>query len=204
MTEFEVKIDLNSNLYINNYWITINKDNNLEAISIDSKFNMKNKVKIVEKLDEKINRKLQAKLIDDEISKYVDDDDDVFNDDEDDVQMIENYMLNPETKYINYHDDENSENDDLESYYDIHGVTEYSENLLELSLYEFYYFGSDSNDLKYYTRIVNDNPIYRISFYEKNRILRLNIIGDIIKTFKIVLDKEKNTLQFIKIKMNLA
>ena len=40
MTEFEVKIDLNSNLYINNYWITINKDNNLEAISIDSKFNI--------------------------------------------------------------------------------------------------------------------------------------------------------------------
>ena len=200
----EIKIDSNSNLYINNYWITINKNNDLEGILIETKSDDKqNNVKIVEKLDKKINRKLQAKMIDDEISKFIDNDEEVFNDDDDSIQMISNYMYNPETKFINYHEEYDDDSvDDSEPFYDINGIAEFSSNLLELSLYEFYYFGSDSLDLKYYTRIINDNPIYRISYYESLNQLRLNIIGESIKTFEIKINKENLTLEFLKINVN--
>lgn len=203
----EIKIDSNSNLYINNYWITINKNNDLEAVLIETKLDdysvKENKVKIVEKLDKKINRKLQAKLIDDEITKFIDNDEEIFDDGDDSIQMISSYILNPETKFINYHEeyDEDSD-DDSEPYYDINGIADFSSNLLDLSLYEFYYFGSDSLDLKYYTRINNDNPIYRISYYESLNQLRLNIIGESIKTFEIKINKENLTLEFLKINVN--
>ena len=210
MTALEIKIDSNSNLYINNHWISITKDNNLEAIFIennetksDDDLVKQNKVKILEKLDKKINRKLQAKLIDDEISKFIENDEEVFNDNEEDLQMIENYIYNPETKYINYHQkDEDDSVDDEEPYFDINGIAEFSLNQLDLSCYEFYYFGSDSNDLRYYTRIVNDNPIYRISYYESSNQIKLNIIGDYIKTFQIKTNKENLTLEFLKITIN--
>jgi len=201
----EIKIDSNSNLYINNYWVTINKDNDLEGVLIETKpFDKENKVKIVEKLDKKINRKLQAKLIDDEITKFIDNDEEVFDDDDDSKQMISNYILNPETKFINYHDDDDSDDsfDDSEPYFDINGIAEFSTNQLDLSMYEFYYFGSDSSDIKYYTRIINDNPIYRISYYESTNQLKLNIIGESIKTFEIKENKENLTLEFLKINVN--
>jgi hypothetical protein len=210
MTTLEIKIDRNSNLYINNHWISIDKDNNLEAVFIEFKTedddsDKQNKVKILEKLDKKINRKLQAKLIDDEISKYKENDEEVFDDNEDDLQMIENYIYNPETKYINYYQEyEDDSVDDEEPYFDIDGIPDFTSNMLELSNYEFYYFGSDSNDLKYYTRIINDNPIYRISYYESSNELKLNIIGDVIKTFQIEVNKETNKLLFIKTKTNLT
>lgn len=203
----EIKIDSNSNLYINNYWITINKNNDLEAVLIETKLDdysvKENKVKIVEKLDKKINRKLQAKLIDDEITKFIDNDEEIFDDGDDSIQMISSYILNPETKFINYHEeyDEDSD-DDSEPYYDINGIADFSSNLLDLSLYEFYYFGSDSLDLKYYTRINNDNPIYRLSYYESLNQLRLNIIGESIKTFEIKINKENLTLEFLNINVN--
>jgi len=209
MTALEIKIDSNSNLYINNHWISINKNNEFEAIFIennetksDDNSVKENKVKIVEKLDKKINRKLQAKMIDDEISKFIDNDEEVFNDDEDSIQIISNYIYNPETKFINYHqeyDNEDDSVDDEEPYFDINGIAEFSSNQLDLSCYEFYYFGSDSLDLKYYTRIVNDNPIYRISYYESSNEIKLNVIGDYIKTFQIKTNKENLTLEFLKI-----
>ena len=205
----EIKIDSNSNLYINNHWISINKDNDLEANFIEFKsenndLDKKNNVKIVEKLDKKINRKLQAKLIDDEISKFIENDEEVFDDCDDSIQMISNYIYNPETKFINYHEENDNDDslDNQEPYFDINGIAEFSENQLDLSLYEFYYFGSDSKDLKYYTRIINDNPIYRISYYESLNQLRLNIIGESIKTFEIKINKENNTLEFLKIAIN--
>lgn len=199
----EIKIDSNSNLYINNYWITINRNNDLEAVLIETKSvdkeDKENKVKIVDKLNKKINRKLQAKLIDDEISKFIENDEEIYDED-DDIQMITNYISNPETKFINYHEEYDDDSvDDLEPYYDINGIAEFSPNLLDLSMYEFYYFGSDSNDLKYYTRIINDNPIYRISYYESKNQLRLNIIGETIKTFEIKMNKENLLLEFIRI-----
>jgi hypothetical protein len=210
MTALEIKIDSNSNLYINNHWISINKDNNLEAVFIEFKTedddsDKQNKVKILEKLDKKINRKLQAKMIDDEISKFIENDEEVFDDCDDSVQMISNYIHNPETKFINYHQEDDNEDDsvdDEEPYFDINGIADFSSNQLDLSLYEFYYFGSDSNDLRYYTRIVNDNPIYRISYYESSNEIKLNIIGESIKTFKIKTNKENNTLEFLKITIN--
>ena len=123
--------------------------------------------------------------------------------------MLENYIYNPETKYINYHQEDHTVNDsdddlvdDKEPYFDINGIAEFSSNQLDLSCYEFYYFGSDSNDLKYYTRIVNDNPIYRISYYESSNQIKLNIIGESIKTFQIKTNKENNTLEFLKIPIN--
>jgi len=205
----DINIDLNSNLYINNHWISINKNNDLEAIFIKPMIgDNKNNIKIVEQLDKKINRKLQAKLIDDEISKFIDiDNDGEIFDDDDSVQMITNYIYNPETKFINYHNDDYDENNEdsfnnLEPYFDINGIPKFSLNTLELSLYEFYYFGSDLNDLKYYTHIINDNPIYRISYYESLNQIKLNIIGESIKTFEIKTNKENNTLEFIKINVN--
>ena len=47
----EIKIDSNSNLYINNYWITINRNNDLEGILIETKtiennVDKENKVKV--------------------------------------------------------------------------------------------------------------------------------------------------------------
>ena len=215
MTTLEIKIDSNSNLYINNHWISINKNNDLEAIFIGAKIedkiedkNKDKKVKIIEQLDKKINRKLQAKLIDDEISKFIENDEDVYDDDDDTIQLISNYIYNPETKYINYHENNNNDeeyNEEYEEvYYDINGLADLSEHKLDLSIYEFYYFGSDANDLKYYTRIINDNPIYRISYYESLNELRLNFIGDKIKVFKIEENKETLTLTFLNIKTNIT
>jgi len=204
-TPLEIKIDRNSNLYINNHWISINKNNELDGILIKNKSENKS-LTIIEKLDTKINRKLQAKLIDEEISKFIENDEEVFDDD-DDINMISNYIYNPETKFINYHeeyDSNNSNDDNIEPYYDINGIAEISDNILDLSNYEFYYFGLDSNDLKYYTLIINDNPIYRISYYENLNELTLNIIGDIIKRFKIIEDIENNTLSFKKINVNMT
>ena len=209
MTIPEIKIDRNSNLYINNHWISINKNNELEGILIENKVEKtnENKLTIIDKLDTKVNRRLQAKLIDDEISKFVENDEEVFDDDED-IDMISNYIYNPETKFINYHEsydsDTDTDNDNYEPSYDINGIVEISDNILDLSNYEFYYFGLDSNDLKYYTRIINDNPIYRISYYENLNELSLNIIGDSIKRFKIIEDIENNTLRFEKINVNMA
>ena len=138
MTALEIKIDSNSNLYINNHWISINKSNELEAIFIENNETKsdddsvkENKVKIVEKLDKKINRKLQAKLIDDEITKFIENDEEVFNDDDDSIQIISNYIYNPETKFINYHqeyDNEDDSVDDEEPYFDINGIAEFSSN----------------------------------------------------------------------------
>jgi hypothetical protein len=204
----EIKIDRNSNLYINNHWISIDKNNELEALLIENKVENtnENKLTIIEKLDTKVNRKLQAKLIDDEISKFMENDEECFDDDED-IDMISNYIYNPETKFINYHEGYNSDDDNYDNivqYYDINGIVEISDNILDLSNYEFYYFGLDSNDLKYYTRIVNDNPIYRISYYENSNELSLNIIGDSIKRFKIIENKENNILRFEKINKNMA
>lgn len=201
-TPLEIKIDRNSNLYINNHWISINKNNELDGILIKNKSENKS-LTIIEKLDTKINRKLQAKLIDEEISKFIENDEEVFDDD-DDINMISNYIYNPETKFINYHEEYDSNDDNIEPYYDINGIAEISDNILDLSNYEFYYFGLDSNDLKYYTLIINDNPIYRISYYENLNELTLNIIGDIIKRFKIIEDIENNTLSFKKINVNMT
>jgi hypothetical protein len=213
MTALEIKIDSNSNLYINNYWITINKNNDLESILIETKFDddlvKENKVRIVEKLDKnkKINRKLQAKLIDDEITKFIDNDEEVYDEDDESIQMISNYIYNPETKFINYHKEDTDEyndeyNDEYidEPYFEINGIASLSSNQLGMSLYEFYYFESDS--LKYYTRIINDNPIYRISYYESTNQIKLNIIGESIKTFQIKTNKENSTFEFLKICIN--
>jgi len=202
----DIAIDQNSNLYINNFWITINKNNDLDSVYIEKnkdESDKEKKVTISEKLDKKVNRKLQAKLIDDEIIKYIENDEELYDDDEDDLQMIENYIHNPETKYINYDNDEIN-SDEEEPYYDINGLANYSENSLDLSNYEFYYFGSDSNDLKYYTTIINDNPFYRISYYESTNEIKLNIIGESIKTYKILFDKEINQLTFVKHNINLT
>jgi hypothetical protein len=207
MESLQFKIDHNSNLYINNFWISINKNNDLEGVYIeqnddndnDKNDNNNKKVKIVEEIDKKINRKLQAKLIDDEIFKYKE------NDDEDDIQMISNYIYNPETKYINYHQDydqDDDDTDDEEPYYDITGIADFTDNLLDLSIYEFYYFGLES--IKFYTSIINDNPIYRISYFEYSNEIKLNIIGDVIKTYKITFDKENNKLIFVNTKVELT
>jgi hypothetical protein len=220
-----INIDRNSNLYFDNFWITINKHNELEGVYIDKKseVNDKKNITIIEKLDtkkinrklqakkinrklqaKKINRKLQAKMIDDEISKYIENDEEVFNDEEDDILMLENYIYNPETKYIDYHVEYDDSEVDDEPYFEINGIVNYSDNQLDLSNYEFYYFGSDSNDLKFYTSIQNDNPFYRISYYEIANEFKLNIIGDCIKTFKFDYDKETNRLTFIKSNINLT
>jgi len=202
-----INIDRNSNLYIDNFWITINKHNELEGVYIDKKseVNDKKNITIMEKLDtKKINRKLQAKMIDNEITKYIENDEEVFNDEEDDILMLDNYIYNPETKYIDYHVDYDHSEVDDEPYFDINGIANYSDNQLELSNYEFYYFGLDSNDLKFYTSIINDNPFYRISYYEIANEFKLNIIGECIKTFKFEYDKETNRLTFIKSNINLT
>lgn len=209
MNHLQIQIDKNSNLYINSYWIAINKNSDLESVFIEKTVEKigveKTGVTIIEEIDnlnKKINRKLQAKLIDTEISKFIENDEEIYDDD-DSTQLIENYIYNPETKYINYHQEYvDSDSDNLEPYYDINGMANFSDVSLDLSNYEFYYFGLDSNDLKYYTRIVNDNPFYRISFYESSGEIKLNVIGDMIKTYKIV--EENNTLRFCKTCVNLT
>jgi len=195
-----IKIDLNSNLFINDQWITINKENKLEAIKLNVNNFHKDKIHINNKLDS--NYALQAKIIDEKI-KLLDDDEEIDADDEDDVQLLQNYIYSPETKYTNinnqilYDEDNELNSQDIEPYYDITGNPELSEFELDLSLYEFYYFKTDENDLQYYTSIVNDNPIYRISYYEKDNIIKLNLIGYLIRTFKIQIDDDKINFQLI-------
>ena len=180
--------------------ICIIKMNNNVNISDNDEKKIINQQIINQKIiNQKIDRKLQAKLIEDEIDKYIREDDD--NDDEEETDMIQNYITNPETKYIDYHNDSNNESNDEtddDIYYDINGLADISSIQLDLSNYEFYYFGTDSNDLKYYTRIINDTPFYRISYYEKSNEIKLNIIGDCIKTWKIN-KNEDNSIHFLKL-----
>jgi hypothetical protein len=207
MTDFIERFSLDSkgNLYIDDYWIHINRDDHLDFYKINMQTNNN-----FQKVSEEIKLKedpLQIKVIENEIEeikkKYNDDDNDLeFGESE--VLQLAKYIYNPELKYVkeNNHEDivnneedeenekENYEDDSYEPYIQISGDFNLNNNDFELSNYEVYMVDSNNNLLSY-TEIQNDNPIYRITVSSDNK-MQLNIIGTKIITYKILESNDIN------------
>lgn len=195
MTEFIERFSLDSkgNLYIDDYWVHINREDQLDFYKINLKTNNN-----FQKVSEEIKLKedpLQIKVIENEIEeikkKYNDDDNDLeFGESE--VLQLAKYIYNPELKYVkeNNHEDIEEENDDeddddtYEPYITISGDFNLNNNDYDISNYEVYMVDSNNNLLSY-TEIQNDNPLYRITVSTGNK-MQLNIIGTKIITYKIL------------------
>jgi len=178
-----ISIDLAGNLYIDNYWVYINKDDELDFMKIDNlSFEKPDKVVSIK------NQNLKARMIDDEIENVLKSGDGNNFIDEDDENNVNFYVNNPETKYVNYIEYDN-DNDEIsnDSYYMLNGSYKLAKNNYNFdnANYEVYFI--DINIVTFYTQIINDNPFYRITVSTDNYI-KLNIIGSKIKTFKLILD----------------
>ena len=181
-----ISIDCNGNLYIGNYWVYINKNDELDFMKLDKlTFDKPDKINKV------INQQLKATMIDKEIDKIMNDEDGDNFIDEEDQNNAEFYINNPETKYVNYVDFECDLNDESDSYYLITGdyklaINEYN---FTNANYEVYFVDIKNNSTIFYTQIINDNPFYRITVNSDNTI-KLNLIGTKIKTFKLTYDTD--------------
>jgi len=166
-----ISIDNNSNVYIGNYWVYIDRDDNIDFLKISKKLNTK------ETHNKKIaNHKLKAKMIDEELEKI----DDNFYDEED-INNIQHYLSNPETKYVDHYDIDKDIDD---AYYIINGDYNLCDHTYDNSNYEAYFIDHKTNSTIFYSQIVGDNPFYRITFYTDNTV-KLNLIGTKIKNFKL-------------------
>ena len=181
-----VSVDSTGNLYIGNYWVYINKDDELSFMKLESL--TFEKPDIFTKLT---NQHLKRKMIDDEIDIALNNGDGNNFIDEDDQNNVQFYINNPETKYVNYIEYDGTNDDN--SFYIINGEYKLAINnfKFENSNYEIYFMDSKINSPIFYTQIINDNSFYRISIYTDNTI-KLNIIGTKIKTFKLNFDSNLN------------
>jgi len=191
-----IYIDVNSNLYIKDYWVYINKNDELDFFKVNNLNKSKNK-KLVNKFK---TQGLKAKLIDEEIEKVIGDGDENFID-EDDENNVRHYVQNPETKYVEYYDDYIDDSDmneeEKQPYFDINGNYKLIDNKkFGLSNYEVYYMNASTNMPIFYTTIKLDNPLYRISVFT-NQIIKLNIIGTKIKSFEINITNINNDTDII-------
>jgi hypothetical protein len=202
-------LDSKGNLYIDDYWIHINRDDHLDFYKVNMVTNNN-----FQKVSEEIKLKedpLQIKVIETEIEeikkKYNDDDNDQeFGESE--VFQLAKYIYNPELKYVkennhdnNVKDEENEGNeenekdnyeddDSYEPYIQISGDFNLNNNDFAISNYEVYMVDSNNNLLSY-TEIQNDNPLYRITVSSDNK-MQLNIIGTKIITYKILESNDIN------------
>jgi hypothetical protein len=171
-------IDQAGNLYFDGMWVYINHSDNID-------FYQMNLTRNIMKVSNDIKTKedpLQVKVIDEELKeireRFVDsDNEDEFGENE--VLLLQNYLYNPEMKFIkpnkNNHDEEEDDEDDESPYITINGDFNQFKTDFDLANYEVFMLDSN-NSLFSYTEIVNDNPLYRITVHPKNRI-ELNIIG---------------------------
>jgi hypothetical protein len=181
-----ISIDSTGNLYIGNYWVYINRDDEISFLKIYN-FNINNSTQTNNKI---INQQLKAKLIDDEIDIALNNNDENNFIDEEDQNNVEFYINNPETKYINYIEDVIDFDDIYDtSYYMLYGDYKLATHNMDFdnANYEAYLVDTKTNATIFYTKIINDNPFYRITINTDNTI-KLNLIGSKIKTFKINID----------------
>ena len=176
-----ISIDLAGNLYINGYWVYINKDDELGFMKIDNLTFDKPKNIINVK-----NQNFKAKMIDDEIKNVLNSGDGNNFIDEDDENNVNFYLNNPETKYINYIDYDQDENT-IDSYYMLNGDYKLAQNNYNLDNANYEVYSIDNNIVTFYTQIINDNPFYRITI-SSDYSIKLNIIGTKIKTFKLIIE----------------
>ena len=191
-----IYIDVNSNLYIKNFWVYIDKDDNIDFFEINNLHELETK-KYINKIK---TQGLKGKLIDEELDKIIGDGNNDFID-EDDENNVRHYIHNPETKcieyYDSYYDDPDLNEEDKQPYFEITGNCNLIDNKeFGLSNYEVYYINENTNTPIFYTTVRRDNPMYRISIYTNNTI-KLNIIGTKIKTFEITINNKLITSKLI-------
>jgi hypothetical protein len=181
-----ISVDSTGNLYIGNYWVYINRDDELSFMKLDSL--TFEKPDIFNKLG---NQQLKGKMIDDEIEIALNTGDGNNFMDEEDQNNVQFFINNPETKYVNYIEYEATNEDN--SFYIINGEYKLAKNNYKFdnSNYEIYFVDSHTNSTIFYTQIINDNPFYRITVNTDNTV-KLNIIGTKIKTFKLNFDDNLN------------
>jgi hypothetical protein len=217
-------VDNNGNLYFDNYWLYINKNDNIDFFKVNNNIISKVSTEIKEK-----EEALQIKMIESEIEdlkKKFNDEDNAYDFTEEDVLHFKKYIYNPELKFIKEkhqvskedkikyqlnHDeiviDENddiyNDNDDItnEPYIAINGDFNLNNNNFDdISNYEVYVI--DNNNLVAYTELVNDNPIYRINILVTSEIqLQLNIIGTKTITYDIEKIEDNENIP-MKLKVN--
>jgi hypothetical protein len=178
-------IDKEGNLYFDDKWIYINRYDNIDFYQIKLNKNIK-------KISNDIKTKedpLQIKVIEEELKdikeRFVDSDNlDDFGENE--VMHFQNYLYNPEFKYIRPTFNTSDEEIDVAPYILINGNFNKIETEFDISNYEVFIVDS-YNNLLCYTEIVNDNPLYRITIYSNNRI-ELNIIGTKSILYEIIFD----------------
>ncbi len=211
-------VDNNGNLYFDNYWLYINKDNHIDLFKVNNNIISKVSTEIKEK-----EELLQIKMIESEIEdlkKKFNDEDNAYEFTEEDVLHFKKYIYNPELKFVKEkhqskeeqikyqlnHDDINEDDEDdtntNEPYIVISGDFNLNNNNFDdISNYEIYVI--DSDNLVAYTELVNDNPLYRINILVNSKIqLQLNIIGTKTITYDIekIDDNEENIP--MKLKLN--
>lgn len=183
-------IDQAGNLYFDDMWVFINSSDNID-------FYQMNLNKNVMKVSHDIKMKedpLQVRVIDEELKeireRFVDsDNEDEFGENE--VLQLQNYLYNPEMKYIR----PTIKNEDEEDYNEtpyimINGDFNQFETEFDLANYEVFMLDSN-NSLSSYTQILNDNPLYRITVHSNNRI-ELNIIGTKSILYEMNIDSSNN------------
>ncbi len=214
-------VDNNGNLYYDNYWLYINKDDHIDFFKVKNQNNNQNISKISTDIKDK-EEALQIKMIEseiDDLKNKFNDVDNAYDFNEEDVLHLKKYVYNPELKFVKEkhqskeeqikyqlnHDDivEDDDEDDVyqnhqfEPYISIHGDFNLNNNNFDdISNYEVYLI--DNNNLVSYTEIVYDNPLYRISILVKNNKfqLQLNIIGT--KTITYDIEKIENNTDDMK------
>ncbi len=210
-------VDNNGNLYFDNYWLYINKDNHIDFFKVNNNIISKVSTEIKEK-----EELLQIKMIESEIEdlkKKFNDEDNAYEFTEEDVLHFKKYIYNPELKFVKEkhqskeeqikyqlnHDDIIEEDEDEtkinEPYIVISGDFNLNNNNFDdISNYEVYVI--DNNNLVAYTELVNDNPLYRINILVNSKIqLQLNIIGTKTITYDIekIDDNEENIPMKLKV-----
>jgi L-rhamnose mutarotase len=197
-------LDSKGNLYIDDYWIHINREDHLDFYKINM-VTSNNFQKVSEEIKLKEDP-LQIKVIEteiEEIKKKYNDDDNELEFGESEVFQLAKYIYNPELKYVKENnnsvkDEDNEENqkdnyeddDSYEPYIQISGDFNLNNNDFTISNYEVYMVDSNNNLLSY-TEIQNDNPLYRITVSSDNK-MQLNIIGTKIITYKILESNDIN------------
>ena len=186
-----ISIDLAGNLYIDNYWVYINKDDELDFMKIDN-LSFENPDKVVSIK----NQNLKARMIDDEIENVLKSGDGNNFIDEDDENNVNFYVNNPETKYVNYIEYDNNDEISNDSYYMLNGSYKLAKNNYNFDNANYEVYFKDINTVTFYTQIINDNAFYRITVSTDNYI-KLNIIGSKIKTFKLILDNSIPKIELV-------
>lgn len=191
-----ISIDINGNLYINDYWVFINKDDDIDFLKINNlTFNIP---EVNEGKTKKLsNQLLKAKMIEDEIDTILNGGDGNNFIDEEDQNNVQFYINNPEAKYVNYYDINNDDYND--SYYQLFGEYKLANNNFENANYEVFFIDSKLKTPIFYSQIVNDNPFYRISVFTNNTI-QLNLIGTKIKTFNLSIENDNINVKLINTK----